>query len=74
MKKIPLTFLILYLIFFWGCEQISQRIEVKVNEKIDKTIDNSLNKIDSLLKNDKIDSLKSIMDSSLNKAKKKIIN
>ena len=74
MKKIPLTFLILYLIFFWGCEQISQRIEVKVNEKIDKTIDNSLNKIDSLLKNDKIDSLKSKMDSSLNKAKKKIVN
>jgi hypothetical protein len=68
---IILLFLIL-IISLPGCERISQKIEDKINEKINKSIDESSNRIDTLFRKGKLDSIKFKIDSSILNTKKKV--
>ncbi len=71
-----LTTAVTFIFVFSGCQEIKERATEKINEKIDKTIDENMKKIDSSLNKvhqeldsianlsgKNLDSLKSQMDS-----------
>lgn len=63
MNKIKLILALLILGAAVNCSRITEKVEQKVNEKIDQKIDETLNKIDSNMKNINLDSISRKMDS-----------
>jgi len=47
--RIILTAALLFIFVISGCQEIKERATEKINEKIDKTIDENLKKVDSTL-------------------------
>ena len=62
--KILASFIILILAL--SCSRITHLVERKVVEKVNKTIDENMKKMDSTFSKEKLDSLKSLLDSISN--------
>ena len=62
--KIIFAFFVIFLIT--SCGWLKDKVEKKIDEKVNQTIDENLRKIDSNMSRQKLDSLKSKLDSLMN--------